>query len=100
MKSMMSEGGQTGSVKNQALTGNAISHRRTHHQCGMNYLTLTSAHRSGSVHKDRVVCRTSFVWVTCSWKGSVYFLCCDLIHILRSLALLMYATFHKNTLVN
>lgn len=87
MKSMMPEGGQTGGVKNQALTGNAISHRRTRHQCGMNYLTLTSARRSGSVHKDCVVRGTSFVWKTRSWEGSVCFLCCDLIagtHISRS----------------
>lgn len=44
MKSMMPEGGQTASVKNWARTGNAISHRRTHLACGMNYLTLTTTH--------------------------------------------------------
>lgn len=44
LKSMMPERGQTASVKNWAHTGNAISHRRTHLNCGMNYPTLTTTH--------------------------------------------------------
>uniref|UniRef100_A0A8C2HZF8 Pleckstrin homology-like domain family B member 1 n=1 Tax=Cyprinus carpio TaxID=7962 RepID=A0A8C2HZF8_CYPCA len=58
MKSMMPEGGQTVGVKNWAYTGNAISHRRTHLNCGMNYPTLTTTHSKAhsaivsSIEKD------------------------------------------------
>uniref|UniRef100_A0A9J7Z9U8 Pleckstrin homology-like domain family B member 1 n=1 Tax=Cyprinus carpio carpio TaxID=630221 RepID=A0A9J7Z9U8_CYPCA len=54
MKSMMPEGGQTVGVKNWAYTGNAISHRRTHLNCGMNYPTVRPGHSAivSSIEKD------------------------------------------------
>lgn len=69
LKSMMPERGQTASVKNWAHTGNAISHRRAHLNCGMNYPTLTTT------HSKTVLSRMSFVWKIHTCRTSKVYFC-------------------------